>query len=171
MCVTCLRVLWHEAARDQPTTLHGVSVWYSRVKPLSWKHKCLHNDCLVWYEFQKQNTFRVPKTVAMNFPADCCTWNFLGVADPLSFYCMDSYLVSGSLWWTNVSSLVIIFEMNFSGFALKTSTLSSLNYWWHDFCSGVHIRGTHRELTFDIIKTKWMIQETVPAEIPSSWGI
>ena len=30
---------------------------------------------------------------------------------------------------------------------------------------------THWELTFDIIKTEWMILKTVPAEMPSSWAI
>ena len=34
-----------------------------------------------------------------------------------------------------------------------------------------HIRGTHQKLTFDIIKTEWMILETVSAEMPSSRAI
>ena len=40
----------------------------------------------------------------------------------------------------------------------------------HAYCSGVNIHATHWQITFDI-KTEWMILETVPAEIPSSWVV
>ena len=100
----------------------------------------------------------------MIFPADCCTRNYLGVGNPLCFHCMDSCLVSGNWWWADVSSPVIIFGKP-SGFALSMSKFPSLNCSRHAFYSGVNIRGTHRELTFHIIKTEWMILETVPAGI------
>ena len=80
-------------------------------------------------------------------------------------FSFDSCLVSGSWWrWTHVSFSIglIILEKKFSGFALSMSKFPSLNRWRHAFCSGVNIRDIHRELTFDIIKTEWMILETVP---------
>ena len=147
-------------------------VWYSCIKPPLWKLGVSSNSCLVWQEFQKQNTFWIPKNCCHGLSDWLLHTKFLRNRGPLvCVHCMDSCLVSGLWWWTHVSFPVLILEKKFYGFALSMSKFSSLNCWWLALCLGVNIHSTHHELTFDIIKTEWMILETVPVEMPSSWTI
>ena len=60
--------------------------------------------------------------VAMNFPADCRVLNFLGGGDKACLHCIDSTLLSGSQWWTHVSSPVTICRTNLTGSDSKRST-------------------------------------------------
>ena len=172
MCVTCVRMRCHEAAGHQPTTFHSVSLWYSRVKPPLWKHRCPQQrlSCVAWIS-KEEHFLSTKKTVAMIFPVDCCTWNFLAVGVPLVFQLYD--LLFG-LWIMMMDPCFIYCNNSWEEVfwvCCKLSKFSSINCWWHAFCSGVNICGSHRELTFDIIKIEWIILETVAAEMPSSWAV
>ena len=144
----------HEAAGHQSTTFHGISVYYSHVKPPLWKNRCLLVMVVLCGMNSKIRTFWVPKNCCHDLSSWLLHTKFLQVGDPLCFHCVDSCLVSGSRWWTHFSSSLIILEKRFSGFALSMSKFSSLNCWLQ--FSGVNIHDTHQELTFYIIKTKWM---------------
>ena len=155
----------------QQDTSRQLSVWYYRVKPPLWKNRCLQwwLSCVAW----------IPKEEHLLSPKKLLTWSFrLIVAYEISWgrgllvFPLHGHLFG--LWIMMMDPCFILcnnLEKKFSGFALSMSKFSSLNYWRHAFCSGVNIRGTHRELTLDIIRTEWMILETVPAEMPSSWAI
>ena len=62
--------------------------------------------------------------VAMSFPAEGRVLNFLGGGDEACLHCIDSTLLSGSKWWTHVSSPGTICRTNLTGSHSKTSTIS-----------------------------------------------
>ena len=140
MCVNCVRVHCREAAGHQPTNFHVVSVWYSCVKPPLHHYGSIgvsSNDCFVWHEFQKQNIFWVSNKCFHELSDWLMHTKFLGLGIHCVSIAWTLVFVSGSWWWTLVSSPVIIIEKKFSVFALSLPKFSSLNCWRHAFYSGV----------------------------------
>ena len=93
---------------------------------------------------------------------------FLRWSEPGCFHCMDSFLVSGSQWWNQVSYPVTRRVWKSSGLALYTSRSSWLDstLCWRS-CM-FRFLGTHLADTFDMPKCSWTIVQTLPLKIPHS---
>jgi len=92
--------------------------------------------------------------VAMSFPADGRVLNFIGAGDEACLHCIDSTLLSGSQWWTHVSSPVIICRTNLSRSDSKRSTNSWDVVTRRTRSWSVRFLGTHLVDTF-----RWMIMD------------
>jgi len=92
----------------------------------------------------------------------------LDLGDVLCFHCMESILVSGSLWYTHVSSPVTKRRKKCSGSSVSSSKFSWQHWRQVTFWKGLSILGTHLALTVDLSSFSWIMVQTAPAKMPDS---
>jgi len=104
--------------------------------------------------------------VTMNFPAEGRVLNFLGRGDEACLHCIDSTSLSGSQWWTHVSSPVtVVCHTNLTGSDTKTSTISWDVMTRRAQSWSVRFLGTHLADTFDIFRWSRIMVSMLPHEI------
>ena len=91
----------------------------------------------------------------MTLPADWAVFAFFRADSPISVHCFDCSFVSGVVWWTHVSSMVIKSMQNISFIAVKHRQTHDWNILTMQSFFFVSKRGTH--LAHSFLKSKFSV--------------